>query len=91
MALHTGQEHLSLTSYTAFYSGVWKHCAGCSHASTRDLAASGAASLRAAVDVREELPGFDPFPRRDFSAAVYAASRPLLERTLRRRVSLTVS
>jgi 2-polyprenyl-6-methoxyphenol hydroxylase-like FAD-dependent oxidoreductase len=51
------------------------------------LAAAGAASLRAAVDVREELPGFDPFPRRDFGATVYAASRPLLECTLRRRIS----
>ena len=32
----------------------------------RDLAAAGAAPLRVNIDLREELPGFDPFPRRDF-------------------------
>ena len=52
----------------------------------RDLAAAGAAPIRVAADICEELPGFDPFPRRDFGALVYAASRPLLEHTLRRRV-----
>ena len=51
----------------------------------RDLAAAGAAPIRVAADICEELPGFDPFPRRDFGALVYAASRPLLEHTLRRR------
>lgn len=51
-----------------------------------DLAAAGAAPLRVALDLHEEVPGFDPFPRRDFGARVYAASRPLLEHTLRRRV-----
>jgi 2-polyprenyl-6-methoxyphenol hydroxylase-like FAD-dependent oxidoreductase len=50
----------------------------------RELAAAGAVPIRAA-DVREELPGFDPFPRRDFGRVLYAASRPLLERTVRRR------
>jgi 2-polyprenyl-6-methoxyphenol hydroxylase-like FAD-dependent oxidoreductase len=53
----------------------------------RDLAAAGAAPIRVAGDVYEEVPGFDPFPRRDFGATVYAASRPLLEHTLRQRVS----
>jgi hypothetical protein len=38
-----------------------------------------------AADIRDELPGFDPFPRRDFSRVLYAASRPLLEHTVRRR------
>jgi 2-polyprenyl-6-methoxyphenol hydroxylase-like FAD-dependent oxidoreductase len=52
----------------------------------RDLAAAGAAPLRVATDIREELPGFDPFPRRDFGRVVYAASRPLLEHTVRGRV-----
>jgi hypothetical protein len=51
----------------------------------RDLAAAGAALIRVAADIWEELPGFDPFPRRDFGALAYAASRPLLEHTLRRR------
>jgi 2-polyprenyl-6-methoxyphenol hydroxylase-like FAD-dependent oxidoreductase len=51
----------------------------------RDLAAAGAVPIRVAADLREELPGFDPFPRRDFGRVVYAASRPLLEHTVRRR------
>ncbi len=49
------------------------------------LAAAGAVPLRVAADVREELPGFDPFPRRDLGAVVYTASRPLFEHTLRAR------
>ena len=52
----------------------------------QDLAMAGAAPLRVAGDFREELPGFDPFPRRDFGSMVYAASRPLLEHTIRRRL-----
>jgi 2-polyprenyl-6-methoxyphenol hydroxylase-like FAD-dependent oxidoreductase len=44
-----------------------------------------AAPIREAADIREELPGFDPFPRRDFGSFRYGASRPLLEHTLRRR------
>jgi 2-polyprenyl-6-methoxyphenol hydroxylase-like FAD-dependent oxidoreductase len=51
----------------------------------KDLAAAGAAPIREAADIREEVPGFDPFPRRDFGRVLYGASRPLLERTLRRR------
>jgi 2-polyprenyl-6-methoxyphenol hydroxylase-like FAD-dependent oxidoreductase len=51
----------------------------------RDLAAAGAVPIRVAADLREELPGFDPFPRRDFGRVLYAASRPLLEHTVRRR------
>lgn len=52
----------------------------------RDLAAAGAVPIRVGADVREELPGFDPFPRRDFGSVIYAAPRPLLEHTVRRRV-----
>ena len=52
----------------------------------RDLATAGAVPIRVAADFREELPGFDPFPRRDFGRVLYAASRPLLEHTVRRRV-----
>jgi 2-polyprenyl-6-methoxyphenol hydroxylase-like FAD-dependent oxidoreductase len=52
----------------------------------RDLAAAGAAPIRLTADFCEELPGFDPFPRRDFGKVVYAASRPLLEHAVRARV-----
>jgi 2-polyprenyl-6-methoxyphenol hydroxylase-like FAD-dependent oxidoreductase len=52
----------------------------------RDLAAAGAAPIRVGADVREELPGFDLFPRRDFGWMVYAASRPLIEHTVRQHL-----
>jgi 2-polyprenyl-6-methoxyphenol hydroxylase-like FAD-dependent oxidoreductase len=42
--------------------------------------------VRVAADLCAELPGFDPFPRRDFGRVLYAASRPLLEHTVRRSV-----
>jgi 2-polyprenyl-6-methoxyphenol hydroxylase-like FAD-dependent oxidoreductase len=51
----------------------------------QDLAAAGAVPIHVAADIREELPGFDPFPGRDFGRVLYAASRPLLEHTVRRR------
>ena len=51
----------------------------------QDLATAGAVPIRVAADFREELPGFDPFPRRDFGGVLYAASRPLLEHTVRQR------
>jgi 2-polyprenyl-6-methoxyphenol hydroxylase-like FAD-dependent oxidoreductase len=51
----------------------------------RELAAAGAVPVRIAADFCAELPGFDPFPRRDFGRILYAASRPLLEHTVRRR------
>jgi 2-polyprenyl-6-methoxyphenol hydroxylase-like FAD-dependent oxidoreductase len=51
----------------------------------QDLAAAGAAPIRETIDIREEHPGFDPFPRRDFGGVLYGVSRPLLEHTLRRR------
>jgi 2-polyprenyl-6-methoxyphenol hydroxylase-like FAD-dependent oxidoreductase len=50
------------------------------------LAAAGAAPIRETIDICEEHPGFEPFPRRDFGALLYGASRPLLEHTLRQRV-----
>jgi 2-polyprenyl-6-methoxyphenol hydroxylase-like FAD-dependent oxidoreductase len=50
-----------------------------------DLAAAGAVPIRIAADVCEELPGFDPFPRRDFGGVAYTMTRPLLEHTVRRR------
>jgi 2-polyprenyl-6-methoxyphenol hydroxylase-like FAD-dependent oxidoreductase len=51
----------------------------------QDLAAAGAAPIRETVDIREEHPGFEPYPRRDFGGVLYGASRPLLEHTLRQR------
>ena len=51
-----------------------------------DLERAGAVPLRAGLDVRVERPGYHPFPQRDLGWCGYAASRPLIERTVRRRV-----
>jgi 2-polyprenyl-6-methoxyphenol hydroxylase-like FAD-dependent oxidoreductase len=51
----------------------------------QDLATDGAVPLRVGLDVRLETPGFAPFPRRDLGFIGYAMSRPLVERTARRR------
>ncbi len=54
----------------------------------QDLANAGAVPLRGGLDIREELPGFDPcFPHRDLGWVGYAMSRPLIELVVRRRVS----
>ena len=42
--------------------------------------------MRLRRDFRLELPGFDPFPQRDFGYDQFALSRPALERVCRRRV-----
>jgi 2-polyprenyl-6-methoxyphenol hydroxylase-like FAD-dependent oxidoreductase len=52
----------------------------------QDLARAGAVPLMAGFDVRVERPGYDPFPQRDLGWIAYAASRPTIERALRRRV-----
>jgi 2-polyprenyl-6-methoxyphenol hydroxylase-like FAD-dependent oxidoreductase len=52
----------------------------------QDLARAGAVPLRAGLDVRVERPGYDPFPQRDLGWCGYAASRPTIERAVRRRV-----
>src|SRR5258707_10507015 len=52
----------------------------------QDLARTGAVPLRAGLDVRVERPGYDPFPQRDLGWFGYAASRPTIERAVRRRV-----
>src|SRR5262245_28696955 len=52
----------------------------------QDLAQVGAVPLRAGLDVRVERPGYDPFPQRDLGWCGYAASRPAIERAVRRRV-----
>jgi 2-polyprenyl-6-methoxyphenol hydroxylase-like FAD-dependent oxidoreductase len=51
-----------------------------------DLMEAGAVRMRLRRDVRVELPGFDPFPQRDFGYDQFALSRPALERICRRRV-----
>ena len=53
----------------------------------QDLAGAGAVPIRVGLDVRLERPGYDPFPARDLGFAAHAMSRPLIEHTLRRRVT----
>ena len=52
----------------------------------QDLAGGGAVPVRVGLDLRLEMPGFDPFPRRDLGVIAYAMSRPLVEFTVRQRV-----
>jgi 2-polyprenyl-6-methoxyphenol hydroxylase-like FAD-dependent oxidoreductase len=52
----------------------------------QDLAQAGAVPLRAGLDVREERPGYDPFPQRDLGWFSYAVSRSTIERAVRWRV-----
>ncbi len=52
----------------------------------QDLASAGAVPLRVTLDVRIEMPGYDPFPQRDLGIVTYAMSRPLIELVVRRRV-----
>ncbi len=52
----------------------------------QDLGRTGAVPLRVAADFRLEVPGFDPFPQRDFGWEVYSMSRPLIELTVRQQV-----
>jgi 2-polyprenyl-6-methoxyphenol hydroxylase-like FAD-dependent oxidoreductase len=51
-----------------------------------DLVQTGAVPLRVGLDVRMELPGYDPFPQRDLGWDAYAQSRPQLELSLRQRL-----
>jgi 2-polyprenyl-6-methoxyphenol hydroxylase-like FAD-dependent oxidoreductase len=52
----------------------------------RHLAEAGAVPFRIAADIRLEIPGYDPFPRRDFGWVGCSMSRPLLEHVLRQRL-----
>lgn len=52
----------------------------------QDLLRAGAVPIIAGLDVRWEIPGFDPFPRRDLGLCTYALSRPAIEHVVRRRV-----
>ena len=51
-----------------------------------DLVEAGAVRMRVRRDTRFEIPGFDPFPQRDFGFDQFGLSRPALERVCRRRV-----
>ena len=51
-----------------------------------DLLRAGAVPLNGGMEIRVERPGFDPFPARDVGVQTCAASRPLIEFVLRRRV-----
>ena len=52
----------------------------------QDLVQAGAVPMIAGLDVRDERPGYDPFPQRDLGWSTYALSRPALEHAVRRRV-----
>ena len=51
-----------------------------------DLEDAGAVRARVGSQIRLELPGFDPFPRRDLEFHTSCMTRPLLEFVIRRRV-----
>jgi 2-polyprenyl-6-methoxyphenol hydroxylase-like FAD-dependent oxidoreductase len=51
-----------------------------------DLVKAGAVRYRVRRDMRLEVPGFDPLPRRDFGFDQFGLSRPALELVCRRRV-----
>jgi 2-polyprenyl-6-methoxyphenol hydroxylase-like FAD-dependent oxidoreductase len=57
----------------------------------QDLAGAGALPLRVTLDVRVEMPGYDPFPQRDLGLVTYSMSRPLIELVVRRRVEQNAS
>jgi 2-polyprenyl-6-methoxyphenol hydroxylase-like FAD-dependent oxidoreductase len=52
----------------------------------QDLARAGAVPPRVTLDVRIEMPGYDPFPQHDLGLVAYSMSRPLIELVVRRRV-----
>jgi 2-polyprenyl-6-methoxyphenol hydroxylase-like FAD-dependent oxidoreductase len=51
-----------------------------------DLIGADGVPVRAGLDFLFEIPGYDPFPRRDLGWVTYAMSRPLIEQVVRRRV-----
>jgi 2-polyprenyl-6-methoxyphenol hydroxylase-like FAD-dependent oxidoreductase len=56
-----------------------------------DLAAAGAVSVRVARDIQYERRGVGVMPKRDFGYSLLCASRPLIERVLRRRAEAIVN
>jgi 2-polyprenyl-6-methoxyphenol hydroxylase-like FAD-dependent oxidoreductase len=57
----------------------------------KELRSAGAVPLRAALDMRIERPGFDPFPQRDLGWEALSLSRPLIEFIARQRVEREVN
>jgi 2-polyprenyl-6-methoxyphenol hydroxylase-like FAD-dependent oxidoreductase len=53
---------------------------------TTALTEAGAVTYRMGLDVLVEMPGFDPFPRRDLGWDAYAMSRPLVEYAMRQKL-----
>jgi 2-polyprenyl-6-methoxyphenol hydroxylase-like FAD-dependent oxidoreductase len=52
----------------------------------RDLVQAGAVPVNPGFEVLLEYPDLDPFPRREWNWTIYCLTRPLIERTMRRRV-----
>jgi len=54
---------------------------------TAALEKAGAVRLRTGLDLRLEVPGYDPFPQRDLGWDVYSMSRPLVEYVVRQQLT----
>ncbi len=54
---------------------------------TAALGKAGAVRLKSGLDVRLEVPGYDPFPQRDLGWDVYSMSRPLVEYVVRQQLA----
>jgi 2-polyprenyl-6-methoxyphenol hydroxylase-like FAD-dependent oxidoreductase len=52
----------------------------------QDLTLAGAVPLNPGFEILQEMPGMDRFPMDKWDWRIYALTRPLIERTLRRRV-----
>jgi len=52
----------------------------------QELATAGAVPLRVGLDLRTEIPGYDPFPQRDLGLIAYSVSRPLIESIVRQHL-----
>jgi 2-polyprenyl-6-methoxyphenol hydroxylase-like FAD-dependent oxidoreductase len=52
----------------------------------KDLVRAGAVPFRLGLDMHEDRPGYDPFPRRDLGLVTLGLSRPLIEHTARTRL-----
>jgi 2-polyprenyl-6-methoxyphenol hydroxylase-like FAD-dependent oxidoreductase len=52
----------------------------------KDLVQAGAVPVNPGFDILLQIPGLDPFPRRDWNWFIYSLTRPLIELTMRRRV-----
>jgi len=51
------------------------------------LSQAGAVPLRMGYDYRVERPGYDPFPKRNLGIGIYSMTRPLLEFTVRKKLT----